>query len=65
MLLDRDRRARIDLVLGRPVTDFWTTKSVSELANEQGVAPVAEIEDLRIEDVGDGETKAFVEALGL
>ena len=65
VLLDRDRRARIDLVLGRPVTDFWTTKSVSELANEQGVAPVAEIEDLRIEDVGDGETKAFVEALGL
>ncbi len=53
------------LVLGQPVTDFWTTKSVSELAHEQGVAPVADIEDLRIEDVGEGETKAFMEALGL
>jgi len=53
------------LVLGVPVTDFWTTKSVAELAQEQGVVPVKSIDELRMENVNEDETKAFLEALGL
>lgn len=53
------------LVLGVPVTDFWTTKSVAELAEEQGVEPVRFIDELRMENVSKDETKAFLEALGL
>ncbi len=53
------------LVLGKQVRDFWTTKSVTELADEQGVAPVTDIEELGIENVSESETEAFMEALGL
>lgn len=53
------------LVLGLPVSDFWTTKTVSELAAEQGVSPVKTIDELRDESISDEEAKAFMEALGL
>ncbi|MCY3585528.1 MAG: hypothetical protein F4Z53_15170 [Acidimicrobiales bacterium] len=53
------------LVLGVPVTDFWTTRSVAELAEEQGVTPVVSIDELRDDTISEHEAKAFMEALGL
>ncbi len=51
------------LVLGLPVSDFWLTKSVTELAEEQGVTAVETIDELRDETISEDETKAFMEAL--
>lgn len=53
------------LVLGLPVSDFWATKTVTELAAEQGVSPVKTIDGLRDDSIGEDEAKAFMEALGL
>ncbi|WP_420625658.1 hypothetical protein [Candidatus Poriferisodalis sp.] len=53
------------LVLGVPVSDFWTTKTVAELAEEQGVSPVAAIEELRDDTISEHEADAYMDALGL
>jgi len=53
------------MVLGLPVSDFWTTKTVTELAAEQGVSPVKTIDELRDESISEEEAKAFMEALEL
>lgn len=52
------------LVLGLPVSDFWITKSVTELAEEQGVSAVETIDELRDDTISEDETKAFIQALG-
>ena len=53
------------LVLGLPVSDFWTTKTVHEFAEEQGVSPVSTIDELRDDTISEHEAKAFMDALGL
>lgn len=53
------------LVLGMPVSDFWTTKTVHEFAVEQGVSPVSSIDELRDDTISEHEAKAFMDALGL
>ncbi|WP_419842781.1 hypothetical protein [Candidatus Poriferisodalis sp.] len=47
------------------VPDFWTTKSVHELAEEQHVSPVKNIDELRDDTISDEEATAFMDALGL
>jgi len=41
------------------------TNPVDELADEQNVVPVADIEELRIKNLSAEEATAFMEALGL
>lgn len=53
------------LVLGLPVSDFWASKTVTELAAEQGVSPVKTIDELRDDSISEDEAKAFMEALEL
>ncbi len=53
------------LELGLPVSDFWTTKTVHEFAEEQGVSPVSTIDELRDDTISEHEAKAFMDALGL
>lgn len=50
---------------GIRVLDFWTTKSVHELAEEQGVSPVTDIDELSDDTITEAEATAFMEALGL
>ena len=45
--------------------DFWVTKSVDELADEQNVAPVADTGELNLPSLTADEANAFMEALGL
>ena len=53
------------LVLDLPVSDSWTTQTVHELAEEQGVPPISTIDDLRDDTISGHEAKAFIDALGL
>ena len=50
---------------GLQMPDFWLTKSVHELAEEQGVAPAESVGDLRDDTISEAEAAAFMEALGL
>lgn len=53
------------LALGPVIGDFWTTRSLAELAEEQGVAVVDDIATLQDESISDEEAEAFITALGL
>ena len=53
------------LALGTAIDDFWTTRSLTELAETQGVDVVSDIETLQDESVSDEEAEAFITALGL
>lgn len=50
---------------GIHVQDFWTTKSVRENAEEQGVLAVTDIDELSDDTISEQEADAFMEALGL
>ncbi len=50
--------------LTRQLPDFWVTKPVDELADEQNVAPVADIGELSLPSLTADEASAFMEALG-
>lgn len=50
---------------GIHVQDFWTTKTVREYAEEQGVSPVTNIDELSDDTITEQEADAFMEALGL
>ena len=45
--------------------DFWTTRSLAELAEEQGVEVVVDVETLQDASISDDEAEAFITALGL
>ena len=47
------------------IDDFWTTRSLVELAEAQGVDVVVDVETLQDESVSDEEAEAFIRALGL
>lgn len=47
------------------IGDFWTTRSLAELAEEQGVGVVHDVETLQDESISDEEAEAFIAALGL
>ena len=51
--------------LSPAVNDFWTTRSLAELAEEQGVGVVIDIEILQDGSISDEDAEAFIEALGL
>ena len=53
------------LALGTAVGDFWTTRSLAELAEEQGVGVVVDIRTIQDDSVSDEEAEAFLAALGL
>ena len=53
------------LELGTAIDDFWTTRSLVELAEAQGVDVVVDVETLQDESVSDEEAEAFIRALGL
>lgn len=53
------------LVLGVPVTDFWRTPTVAELAAAQGAKPIEDIAELEDNTITDEEAEAFLDALGL
>ena len=47
------------------VGDFWTTRSLEELAEAQGVEVVESIETLQDGTISDEEAEAFIAALDL
>ena len=47
------------------IGDFWTTRSLAELAEEQGVGVVSDVETLQDESISDEDAEAFITALGL
>ena len=47
------------------MSDSWLAKSVHELADEQGVAPMETVDDLRDDTISEAEVTAFMEAFGL
>lgn len=47
------------------IGDFWTTRSLAELAQEQGVDVVCDVGSLQDESISDEEAEAFITALGL
>lgn len=51
--------------LGQVIGDLWTTRSLAELAEEQGVGFVSDITMLQDESIGDEDAEAFITALGL
>ena len=53
------------LALGTAIHDFWTMRSLTELAETQGVEVVSDIKTLQAESVSDEEAEAFITALGL
>ena len=53
------------LALGPAISDFWTTRSLAELAEEQGVDVVDDVGTLQDESISDEEAEAFIRALGL
>ena len=53
------------LELGTAIDDFWTTRSLVELAEAQSVDVVVDVETLQDESVSDEEAEAFIRALGL
>ncbi len=53
------------LALGPAIGDFWPTRSLAELAEEQGVDVVVDVETLQDESISDEEAEAFIRALGL
>ncbi|MCY3952137.1 MAG: hypothetical protein OXG69_06280 [bacterium] len=53
------------LALGPEISDFWTTRSLAELAEEQGVDVVHDVAALQDESISDEEAAAFIRALGL
>ncbi|MCY3924346.1 MAG: hypothetical protein OXG52_02355 [bacterium] len=53
------------LALGPEISDFWTTRSLAELAEEQGVDVVDDVAALQDESISDEEAAAFIRALGL
>ena len=53
------------LARGPVISDFWTTRSLAELAEEQGVDVVVDVETLQDESISDEEAEAFIRALGL
>jgi len=53
------------LALGSAVDEFWTTRSLVELAGAQGVDVVVDVETLQDESVSDEEAEAFIRVLGL
>ena len=60
-----DAPARRRLALGPAISDFWTTRSLAELAEEQGVEVVDDVGTLQDESISDEEAEAFIAALGL
>ena len=53
------------LGFGTTIEDFWTTRSLTELAEAQGVEVVTDVEALQDEFISDEETEVFITALGL
>ena len=53
------------LGFGVTIDDFWTTRSLRELAEAQGVGVLADVENIQGESVSDEEAEAFIMALGL
>lgn len=53
------------LAFAPAIGDFWATRSLAELAEEQGVEVVVDVETLQDESVNDEEAEAFITALGL
>ncbi|MXZ31597.1 MAG: hypothetical protein F4Z22_12350 [Acidimicrobiia bacterium] len=53
------------LGLGPEISDFWTTRSLAELAEEQGVRVVDDVAALQDETITEEEAEAFMRALGL
>lgn len=51
--------------LSPAVGDFWITRSLAELAEEQGVEIVSDVETLQDESISDEEAEAIITALGL
>lgn len=47
------------------IDEFSTTRSLAELAQEQGVGLVVDVETLQDESISDEEAEAFITALGL
>ena len=47
------------------IEDFWTTRSLEELAEAQGVEVVESIETLQDGTISDEEAEAFIAALDL
>lgn len=45
------------------VEDFWTTRSLEELAEAQGAEVVESIEKLQDDTISDEEAEAFIAAL--
>jgi len=57
---------RVEGLSARPVVgDFWTTRSLAELAEEQGVDVIHDIASIQDESISDEEAEAFIRALGL
>ena len=47
------------------IEDFWTKRSLDELAAAQGVGVVESVEMLQDDTISDDEADAFLSALGL
>lgn len=53
------------LVAGPETEEFWSTRSLEELAQAQGVGVVESVEELQDDTISDEEAEAFMAALGL
>ena len=51
------------LALGLEPGDFWTTRTVVEIAAEQGIAPIGDVETLRDNEATDDEVDRILAAL--
>ena len=52
------------LPLDAATGEFWSTRSLAELAAAQGVEAVVDVETLQDDSVSDEEAEAFMAALG-
>lgn len=53
------------LAHGPAIGDFWTKRTLVELAEAQGVDVVVDVQTLQDESISDEEAEAFITALGL
>ena len=58
-------RPRQALADGSEREEFWSSRSLEELAQAQGVGVVESIEELQDDTISDEEAEAFLAALGL
>lgn len=59
----RSVRRADQLMIGLDTGEFWRNPTIEELRQAHGVAPIEDLDSLRISDASDEELEAFLEAL--